>query len=147
MICPNSHHNIAMVLASLCLSGIVNAQTPAQCDTIYAVHDKSVQDSRIFSYNINDGTFNPLGPLYVDSDLEGLDVHPFTHNLYASSGQPNSQLYTIDALSGELFLVGNIGFDNIKGLAFHPQGQLWSGSDQGLLQIDITTGIGTVLDI
>jgi len=147
MIRPNSLHSIAMVSASLCLSGIAYAQTPAQCDNIYAVHDKSVQDSRIFSYNLNDGSFNPLGPLYIGSDLEGLDVHPQTNILYTSSGQFNSQLYTIDALSGALSIVGNIGFDNVKGLAFDPFGQLWSGSDQGLLQIDITTGIGTVLDI
>jgi hypothetical protein len=32
-----------------------------------------------------------------------------------------------------------------KGLAFHPSGQLWGGSDQGLLQIDTDTAVGTVL--
>ena len=56
----------------------------------------------------------------------------------------NVSYYTI---SGALSIVGNIGFDNVKGLAFDPFGKLWSGSDQGLLQIDIGTGIGTVLDI
>ena len=42
-------------------------------------------------------------------------------------------------------LVGAIGFDNVKALAFHPSGQLWGGSDQGLLQIDINTGAGTII--
>ena len=70
---------------------------------------------------------------------------PHTQILYACSGQAEAQLYTVDALSGALSLVGDIGFDNVKRLAFHPSGQLWGGSDQGLLQIDTDTAVGTVL--
>ncbi len=142
---------IASVLLRLALvicyifGSITYAQTPTQCDSIYAIHDKSVEDSRIFSYNLNDNSFNLLGPLYTGTDLEGLDVHPSTKILYASTGQLDSQLYTVDSIFGTLSLIGNIGFDNVKGLAFHPDGQLWGSSDQGLLQIDIDTGIGIIL--
>jgi hypothetical protein len=90
-----------------------HAVTPAQCDTVYAVHDQSVQDSQIFTYNLNDDSFKSLGPLQIDYDLEGFDVHPHTHILYVCSGQPDAQLYTVDALSGALSLVGDIGFDNV----------------------------------
>jgi len=122
------------------------AQTPAQCDIVYAVHDRGIQDSQIFTYDLNTQRFAALGPLHADFDLEGFDVHPDTRVLYTSSGQYNSQLYTVDAASGDLLLVGAIGFDNVKGLAFHPDGGLWAGSDQGLLKIDVTTAAGVVID-
>ncbi len=100
--------------------------------------------SQLFFYSIHDDRFESLGPLQIDFDLEGFDVHPHTQILYACSGQLDAQLYTVDALSGVLSLVGDIGFDNVKGLAFHPSGQLWGGSDQGLLQINTDTAVGTV---
>jgi hypothetical protein len=120
------------------------AQTPAQCDTVYAVHDKGIQDSQIFSYHLDENRFQSLGSLHTGFDLEGFEVHPSTHVLYASSGQLDAKLYTVDAVSGALEKVGDIGFDNVKSLAFHPLGQLWAGSDQGLLKIDVDTGIGAV---
>lgn len=120
------------------------AQTPAQCETVYAVHDKGVQDSQLFTYTLDEESFQSLGALHTGFDLEGLDVHPETHILYASSGQRDAKLYTVDAVSGALEKVGDLGFDNVKSLAFHPLGQLWAGSDQGLLHIDINTGASTV---
>jgi len=56
-------------------------------------------------------------------------------------------LYTVDAKSGELSVIGNIGFDDVVGLSFHPNGSLWGWSKQGLLQIDTTTGQGTFSNI
>ncbi|WP_353572692.1 RHS repeat-associated core domain-containing protein [Candidatus Albibeggiatoa sp. nov. BB20] len=120
------------------------AQAPAECDVVYAVHDKGIQDSQIFSYNLNDGQFRSVGPLYTDLDLEGFDAHPTTHKLYTTTGQNNSQLYTVDASTGVLEKIGDIGFDNVTGLAFHPDGGLWASADQGLLQINIDTGAGTI---
>jgi uncharacterized protein YdaL len=112
---PPSWHPIFLraALVTFGLSSGAYAQTPAQCDIVYAVHDQGVQDSQIFTYNLTGDHFNSLGPLHVDSDLEGLDVHPHTRILYACSGQHEAQLYTIDALSGTLSLVGDIGFDNV----------------------------------
>jgi hypothetical protein len=101
-------------LVTFCLSGAgAHAVTPAQCDTVYAVHDQGVQDSQLFLYDIHDDRFESLGTLQIDYDLEGFDVHPHTHILYVCSGQPDAQLYTVDALSGALSLVGDIGFDNV----------------------------------
>ncbi|MEK7990382.1 MAG: hypothetical protein VSS52_005195, partial [Thiotrichaceae bacterium] len=121
-------------------------QTSAQCDVVYAVHDQGMQDSQIFSYDLQVGQFQSLGKLQIGLDLEGLDTHPDTQILYASTGQENAQLYTIDANSGFLEYVGNIGFDNVQSLAFHPNGQLWASSDQGLLQIDTNSGQGQLID-
>jgi len=135
---------IKTLYLSLCLSAIlpieVWAVSPARCDTVYAVHDAGVADSQFFGYNLSKQTINTLGELHRNYDIEGLAVHPQTHILYASSGKANAQLYTVDAKSGELSVIGNIGFDDVVGLAFHPNGSLWGWSAQGLLQIDIATG-------
>lgn len=42
-------------------------------------------------------------------------------------------------------MIGSIGFDNVVGLAFHPDARLWGWSSQGLLQIDVTSGQGTLV--
>jgi RHS repeat-associated protein len=133
---------------TLLLSSIAEAlafPAPAQCNTVYAVHDKGVHDSQFFRYRLTEQTLDILGVLHQTADIEGLAVHPDTHMLYASSGQPNAKLYTVDAQTGALALVGEIGFDDVVGLAFRPDGSLWGWSKQGLLRIDINTGAGTLV--
>jgi len=143
-------YKAAVVVFCLLTFGLVSsigyAQALAQCDVVYAVHDKEIQDSQLFAYHLKQSRFAPIGALQVGFDLEGLDLHPEKRVLYASSGTPNAMLYSVNATSGDLTAVGDIGFDNVTSLAFHPTGELWAGSDQGLLQIDVTTGRGTLTE-
>lgn len=117
----------------------------SQCNHIYAVHDQDEADSQLFTYNLDNGNITPLGALYLGHDIEGLDVHPHTHQLYASNGKPNARLYSVDAYSGMLTLIGDIGFDDVEALSFHPDGTLWGWARQGLIQIDIETAQGTLV--
>jgi len=100
----------------------IDTSAPALCDTVYAVHDEGSKDSQFFRYQLKTNTLAPLGPLHKRQDIEGLSVNPLTNILYATSGQPNSVLYTVDADTGDISVVGEVGFDDVVGLAFHPEG-------------------------
>ena len=127
------------------ISPLAEAQAPVQCETAYGVHDKRLNDTQIFAYSLRTPLFESLGNLQKAMDIEGLEVHPQTNILYASSGKTNAQLFTVDSQTGALSVVGNIGYDNVVALAFHPDGTLSAWCDQGLLQIDIATGAGTLM--
>jgi hypothetical protein len=116
---------IGLITIWLPLTNPIKAQTPAQCDTVYAVYDQGVYNSQFFTYHLTKHTLDPLGQLHLAYDIEGLSVHSQTHVLYATSGQFNALLYTVDGETGALSLVGDIGFDNVVALAFHPDGSLW----------------------
>jgi hypothetical protein len=123
----------------------IDSPAPALCETVYAVHDEGSKDSQFFRYQLKTDTLAPLGPLHKRQDIESLSVDPFTHILYATSGQPNSVLYTVDADTGEISGVGEIGFDDVVGLAFHPEGSLWGWAKQGLVEINSQQGTGTLM--
>jgi len=117
----------------------------SECSTVYAIHDQARSDTQLFTYDLNTGNINPLGPLYPERDLEGLDIHPFSHQLYASTGQPRSRLEQVNGYSGDITPVGYIGFKHVTSLSFHPSGQLWGGAQGGLIQIDTDTGKGQLI--
>jgi len=84
--------------------------------------------------------------LYQGADFEGLSVHPRTQILYATEGQPQSRLYTVDGETGDIALIGNLNADNAVALAFHPEtADLHCWSDQGLLKLDLHTGASTLI--
>jgi hypothetical protein len=83
--------------------------------------------------------------LYLNHDLEGLDIHPQTNKLYASSGTKDSRLYQVDGYTGSLALIDEIGFHHVNALSFRPNGELWGWSTKGLLQINVDTGKGTLV--
>jgi hypothetical protein len=117
-----------------------------QCSTVYAINDEQKSNSRLFSYDLNDGSTKSLGPLYLEYDLEGLDLDPFTHRLYATSGKENSRLYIVDGNSGDLTPIGDIGFSEVESLSFNPnEGSLVGFAREGLIEIDPETGQGTLL--
>jgi hypothetical protein len=124
---------------------LVYAQSPARCDTVYAVHDENARHSQFFTYDINQAVFEPLGELHRGKDIEALVGHPETHLLYATSGKKRAELFNVDGETGELSLIGDIGFDNVVGLAFHPDNTLWGWSDQGLIKINLHTGEGELV--
>lgn len=129
------------------------AQAPATC-LIYAVHDAGVGDSQLFTIDPVTNTASALGPLYLDHDLEGLDIQPGTDLIYisaGSSGTVDGNLYKVDAVTGALIFVGNTGFSEVVALSFRsfdPKLWAWSefggvGGPPGLFTIDVNTGVGT----
>ncbi len=121
------------------------AQAPAQCNTVYAVHDEGVSETQFFTYDLKKDLFNSLGDKLEAYDIEALDSHPQTRLLFAASGKKEAKLYQVDGDTGEAKLIGDIGFDNVVGLAFHFDGRLVAWSDQGLLELDIDTAEGTLI--
>ncbi|OQY22801.1 MAG: hypothetical protein B6I35_05225, partial [Anaerolineaceae bacterium 4572_32.2] len=132
----------------------------AQCQ-IYAVHDEGADDSQLFTLAFETLTAKALGPEYKDYDVEGLDFHPETRQLFASTGRDNkadSELYLVNPTTGELLLVGVIqdtegnAFREVSSLAFRPDGTLWGfarkgdSSRRGIIQIDPHTAIATLVE-
>ncbi|HEW97604.1 MAG: hypothetical protein DRR00_23395 [Candidatus Parabeggiatoa sp. nov. 3] len=117
----------------------------SECSTVYAIHDQARSDTQLFTYDLNAGNITALGPLYPKRDLEGLDIHPLTYQLYASTGQPRSRLYQVNGYNGDITPVGYIGFKHVTSLSFHPRGQLWGGAQGGLIQINTDTGQGQMI--
>jgi hypothetical protein len=116
----------------------------------YAVHDESSNDSQVFTLDLFDESILPLGPLHNNADIEGLDIHPFTHVIYASAGDAgrhDGDLFTVDANTGALTRIGPTGFEEVEALSFHPKdGTLWGwADDEGLIIIDVTTGKGSLV--
>lgn len=114
----------------------------SQCSKMYGVHDEGTDNSQLFTYDIDQNIIAKLGPVYPHRDIEGMDINPKTHQLYASTGRRNSQLYLVDGHTGDLTPIGLIGFDHVTALSFDRDGKLWGWSSQGLITIDIHTGQG-----
>jgi hypothetical protein len=73
-------------------------------------------------------------------------------NLYGATGSSKtpSSLYTIDPATGAATQVGEIGFNHVVSIDFHPiTGVLYgisnSGPDRSLITIDPATGAGTLV--
>jgi PKD repeat protein len=121
---------------------------PASCQ-IYAVNDKGVNNSQIFTVNLDDFSITELGQ-YPKHDLEALDIDPRTDIIYLASGDNASpskkgHLYVLDGETGELFPVGSTGFKEIEDLAFSSDGTLWAwAKGDGMISIDLVTGVGTL---
>ncbi len=115
---------------------------------LYGVHDEGLNDSQLFTVNPGDFAVNALGGLHENYDLEALDIHPQTGELFAASGDNTDKkghLYKVDQ-KGELNDLGYTGCREVDGLSFHPNGTLWGwGQDCGLLTIDTTTGQANVV--
>jgi len=112
----------------------------SECSTVYAIHDQELDTTQLFTYDLNQRLIAALGPVYPEYDLEGMDIHPHTHKLYASTGHKNAILYLVDGFTGDLMPIGLIGFDDVVALSFDNTGQLWGWAKQGLIKINTTTG-------
>lgn len=115
---------------------------------LYAVHDEERRDSQFFTIS-SDFKVTLIGNLHLGKDIEALDIHPITAKIYVGSGHDGEQpgwLYTINAHDGELNLIGSTGFNNISGLSFTSDGQLWGwAKGEGLIKIDTATGVGDLV--
>lgn len=142
-------------------------QTVVGTCVMYAIHDEGATDTQIveidpFAGN-GVGSVKPLGPLYVNYDIEGLALLPVEGGpgkLYGTSGSdqkrgvPDGALYEIDRTNGAIHLIGTTGYSEVSGFALRPSDNtLWGwsrGGNQrqktpaGPITIDPTTGAGTL---
>jgi hypothetical protein len=158
----------ALVGASMSASAVFLPFEPDACKdkTIYAVHDKDLNDSQIVTIATDfsgNEVVQELGPLHTGLDLEGLDVSPLG-KIYASSGDDGENpgyLYEI-APTGSIIGAGikicfefpgprNTGLalapglvaqvvcgKEISSLSFNPaDNTLWGWAEEcGLIKID-----------
>jgi len=153
---PSNDSDAATVQVKLNGHGLIeevgSTPTPASCQ-IYAVQDEGLNNSQFFIISPDDGQVSNLGPLYKGHDIESLAIHPQTNMIYAASGddvangKEKGHLYMVDAQTGELFSVGNTGFDEIEDLAFSADGEtLWAwAKGDGLITINVATGAGVMV--
>jgi hypothetical protein len=150
---PSNDSDTATVLVNLTGNGLIEASgtpTPASCQ-LYAVQDEGLNNSQFFTIS-TDGQVTNLGPLYKGYDIEALAIHPQTNMIYAASGDDvangneKGHFYMVDGQTGELFSVGDTGFDEIEDLAFSADGEtLWAwAKGDGLITIDVATGAGVL---
>ena len=118
-----------------------NPQTTCQ---LYAVHDEGLNNSQFFTISPETFEVKALGGMYKAHDIEALDIHPQTGELFAASGKDTNKpahLYNVNKITGNLTEIGSTGLKEIDGLSFHPDGTLWGWSTgDGLVTIDTTTG-------
>lgn len=121
--------------------------TNVQAGTLWCVHDDVLNDSQFckttpFPFPV----VIPVGPVYTDCDIEALDMlkekngNKKIERLYAASGDETSKkghLYQIDMLGNATDLGKVAGFDEIDGISFDKDGNLWGwDQNQGLFTID-----------
>jgi hypothetical protein len=109
---------------------------------LYAVQDTGLNDSQFFTVDPVTFEVKALGDMKKAHDIEALDTHPQTTELFAASGKDTKKpgyLYSVDKNDGKLTDIGPTGFKEIDGLSFHPDGTLWGwASGDGLVTIDNT---------
>lgn len=108
---------------------------------LYGVHDEGLNNSHFFTIDPNNSfQVAALGAGCPGCDIEGLDMHPQTCELYASAGddtQKPGHLYLVSK-NGGLTDLGPTGFQEVDALSFNPDtGVLWGwAQDAGLLRFD-----------
>jgi hypothetical protein len=116
---------------------------------LYGVQDNGLNDSQLFTINPDTLEVNNLGEQYPDYDIESLDTHPDTGELYAASGDDTDRpgyLYKVNTQTGELTEIGSTGFAEIEGLSFDTEGTLWAwAKGDGLISVNTQTGVGTLI--
>jgi WD40 repeat protein len=93
------------------------------------------------------GVASELGSPHENADIEALDQQPNSGVLFATGRAQNGKdLYNVDRHGG-LIWIGSTGFQDVDALSFHPTNNtLWGWARRrGLIQIDTTTGGGTLV--
>lgn len=114
---------------------------------VYGVHDQGLNDSQLFTLDTLTGEALPLGPLRPGADLESLELHPVTGQIYTTEAVLGG-FYEADKTTGDLTLIGNTGvrkFREISSLSFNPEtNELWGfQKNVGLVTIDLSTAAVT----
>jgi hypothetical protein len=128
---------------------------PSSC-LMYALHDEGVRDSQTITIDFvgnGIGAIKPLGPLYVEYDIEGLVVWSPTPNdgergkLYGTSGSDQKKtkvrtpigepiadgaFYEINRDTGIVTFIGLTGFSEVSGLTLRQtDNTIWGWSRGG----------------
>lgn len=121
------------------------------CQAFY-VKQNPQQESQFFTITVPELKLRKLAKLNKDFDIQDIAIDPKTHFIYASSGKhakaphKKGHLYKADSLTGKLFSIGDIGFDQVDSLAFHANGNLYGWAQgHGMITIDLESGKGTVV--
>ncbi len=105
---------------------------------VYGVHDDN-NNTQLFIINISPNAslnVHARSRLEKSYHLEALDVSPLTNRIYAASQE--GLLYEVRNGAQLLTEVGEIGFEQVRALSFHPDGSLWGWSQgTGLFKIDM----------
>ena len=116
---------------------------------LYGVHDEGLNNTQFFTVSSKTFEIKALGKMKKAHDIEALDIHPQTAELFAASGKDTKikgHLYQLNGKTGELTSIGSTGFKEIDGLSFHPDGTLWGwATGDGLVTIDTDTGQATLV--
>ncbi len=134
---------IALIGSLSCLMTFLVSPNLTACQ-LYGVHDQGLNNTQFFTVSPETFEVKALGEMKKAHDIEALDIHPQTAELFAASGKDTQKpgyLYRVDKNTGQLIDIGSTGFKEIDGLSFHPDGTLWGwASGDGLVTIDSTTG-------
>jgi hypothetical protein len=99
--------------------------------------------TNLFSINTSTGAGSVLGDIGYSSSGD-LAFNSSSFFLSADTGS-NDTLVTIDQTSFAGSAVGNFGFDSVFGLATGDDGSLYGLSGTNVLDVNITTGAGTII--
>ncbi|BAP57480.1 hypothetical protein THII_3183 [Thioploca ingrica] len=126
-----------------------STQTPcpqSQTCLVYALNDGGLNDTQFFTINPDENfKVSPLGNPYPGHDIEDLDIHPQTQELYAASGDnpdvgyEKGYIYRVNKDNGELTPICGTGLGEVSAMSFHPtEKKLWVWADgKGLFVIDL----------
>jgi hypothetical protein len=114
---------------------IVKSADPA-C-LVYGVHNDAKQ-TQFFIANINAGPLEiyPRSEGLTDNlQIEALDIDRFNNQLFAASSE--GQLYEVRNGAQAVSEVGELGFEQVEALSFHPDRSLWGWAQgTGLFQVE-----------
>jgi len=117
---------------------------------LYAVDDQEESNSQLLVFGQDMAEQKVLGPLHLGYDIEALDAHPLTKQLYGASGnraeKDKGVLYQLDNVEAQPQLIGPIQFaqgtqiEDISGLSFNPNtNNLWGWAQgTGLFRLDLS---------
>lgn len=104
---------------------------------VYGVHN-DVKQTQFFIANINAGPLEiyPRSEGLTDNyQIEALDIDRFNNQLYAASGE--GKLYEVRNGAQAVNEVGELGFEPVEALSFHPDRSLWGWAQgTGLFQVE-----------
>jgi hypothetical protein len=114
---------------------IVKSSDPA-C-LVYGVHNDAKQ-TQFFIANINAGPleiYQRSEGLTDNLQIEALDIDRFNNQLFAASGE--GKLYEVRNGAQAIDEVGELGFEKVEALSFHPDRSLWGWAEgTGLFQVE-----------
>ncbi|NJO18212.1 MAG: hypothetical protein HC877_21505 [Thioploca sp.] len=116
--------------------GLIAKSADPAC-LVYGVHNDTKQ-TQFFIANINAGPLEiyPRSEGLTDNlQIEALDIDHFNNQLFAASGE--GKLYEVRNGAQAVSEVGELGFDKVEALSFHPDRSLWGWAQgTGLFQVE-----------